>query len=40
MKKATIIALTLFAAGAVCCFAAVGMGTSNGSLKEGLSSLR
>lgn len=40
MKKATIIALTLFAAGAVCCFAAAGMGASNDSLKSSLSSLR
>lgn len=40
MKKATIIAVTLFAAGAVCCFAAVGMGAGNGSLKNSLSSLR
>lgn len=40
MKKATIIACTLLAAGAVCCFAAVGMGAVNGSWKEGMSSLR
>lgn len=40
MKKATIIALTLFAAGAVCCFAAVGMGAKDFSWKDGVSSLR
>lgn len=39
MKKGTIIALTLLAAGAVCCLAAVGVGLKNGAFRGGLSSL-
>lgn len=40
MKKATIIACTLLAAGAVCCVAALGMGARDGLFQREGSSLR